>query len=291
MRHQHLGGEKNPYNQTEKPAVAMTDATGHAVRACYFYTAMAGIASRLDDKPLAAASDAIFANAIDKKEYITGGVGANPSGEAFGPDYWLPLNGYCEACAACGMSFWCTELHAAGRGPRTEDVRERLLYNIVAGSISNDGERFLYQNPPNGGNRHYPWHVCPCCIGNIPRTLFALKDTMFAFARDGKTLYVDHFMDSESDVSLGGRTHHVKMSTAYPYGGRVELSISPRPDFAVVVRFPDPAIEVGRMGAHEVHLACLAFDAVRDGLDSLRQLKKWHVDGSINVRYMTGGRC
>ena len=61
--------------------------------------------------------------------------------------------------------------------------------------------------------------------------------------------------------------------------------------FERVVRFPDPAIEVGRMGAHEVHLACLAFDAVRDGLDSLRQLKKWHVDGSINVRYMTGGRC
>ena len=246
IRNQHRAAGSNAgwaaaYHQAERPAEEMTEATGHAVRATYFYTAMAGIGSRLGDKPLAAAADRLFANAIDRKEYITGGVGASAHGEAFGPDFVLPLNGYCEACAACGMSFWCTELHAAGRGPRTEDVRERLLYNIVAGSISNDGERFLYQNPPNGGNRHYPWHVCPCCIGNIPRTLFALKDTMFAFARDGKTLYVDHFMDSESDVSLGGRTHHVKMSTAYPYGGRVELSISPRPDFAVVVRFPDRA--------------------------------------------------
>ncbi len=243
VRHQHLGGEKNPYNQTEKPAVAMTDATGHAVRACYFYTAMAGIASRLDDKPLAAASDAIFANAIDKKEYITGGVGANPSGEAFGPDYWLPLNGYCEACAACGMSFWCTERHALGvnANSREEDVRERLIFNLVASSISNNGENFLYRNPPNGRERHYPWHGCPCCIGNIPRTLLGHKDTVFSFARDGKTLYVDHFMDCESDISLGGKTYHAKMTTVYPDGGRVELAIAPRPDFAVVVRFPNRA--------------------------------------------------
>ena len=168
-------------------------------------------------------------------------MGANPHGEAFGPDYWLPLNGYCEACAACGMSFWCTEMHTGGRGPRVEDVRERLLYNLVAGAIANDGTRFLYRNPPNGRERHYPWHGCPCCIGNIPRTLLAVKDTLYAFARDGKTLYVDQFMDGESDVSLGGKSYHVKMATRYPDGGRVELKITPAPEFKVVVRFPDRA--------------------------------------------------
>ena len=61
--------------------------------------------------------------------------------------------------------------------------------------------------------------------------------------------------------------------------------------FERVARFDDPALEVGRMGVHEVHFACYAFDAVRDGLDALRQMKKWHIDGSINVRYMAGGRC
>lgn len=235
------GSWEASYHQAERPAEEMKEATGHAVRACYFYTGMTAIANRMDDRPLAIASGRLFANAIDRKEYITGGVGANEYGEAFGPDYWLPLNGYCEACAACSMSFWCMELHAAGRGPRTEDVRERLLYNAVAGAISEDGQRFLYRNPPNGRERHYPWHTCPCCIGNIPRTLYALKDTMYAFARDGKTLYVDHFMDSESDVTLGGRKYHVKMTTAYPDNGHVELQISPAPSFKVVVRFPDRA--------------------------------------------------
>ena len=246
VRNQHKAVGSNAhwnaaYHQAERPAEEMIEATGHAVRATYFYAAMAGIGNRLDDRPLAAASDRVFANAIDRKEYITGGVGANPHGEAFGPDFWLPLNGYCEACAACGMSFWCAEMRTAGRGPRVEDVRERLLYNIVVGAISDDGARFLYRNPPNGSERHYPWHVCPCCIGNIPRTLFALKDTMYAFAHDGKTLYVDQFMDSESDVSLGGKTYRVKMTTRYPDAGRIDLSISPAPDFKVVVRFPDRA--------------------------------------------------
>ena len=235
------GGWKAPYHQAERPAWEMKEATGHAVRACYFYTGMAAIANRIDDKPLAAASDRLFANAIDRKEYITGGVGERARDEAFGPDWHLPLDGYCEACASCAMSFWCVDLHAGGRGVRTEDVRERLIYNLLLGAISNDGRNFLYRNPPNGRERHYPWHGCPCCIGNIPRALYALKDTMYAFARDGETLYVDHFMDSDGDVVLKGRTYHVKMSTRYPDGGHVRLAISPAPDFKVVVRYPDRA--------------------------------------------------
>ena len=235
------GGWKAPYHQAERPAWEMKEATGHAVRACYFYTGMTAIANRIDDKPLAAASDRLFANAIDRKEYITGGVGSRARDEAFEPDWHLPLDGYCEACASCAMSFWCVELHAGGRGVRTEDVRERLIYNLLLGAISNDGRNFLYRNPPNGRERHYPWHGCPCCIGNIPRALYALKDTMYAFARDGGTLYVDHFMDSEGDVVLKGRTYHVKMSTRYPDGGHVRLAISPAPDFKVVVRYPDRA--------------------------------------------------
>jgi len=248
IRNQHVAIKQekkvifNPaYCQAEKPAEEMTEATGHAVRACYFYTAMAGIASRLDDTALGAASDKIFANAIDRKGYITGGVGAIQHGEAFGPDFCLPLNGYCEACAACSMSFWCVERHMAGAGAITEDVRERLLYNAVGGAVSEDGRNFLYRNPPNGSERHYPWHGCPCCVGNIPRTLFAIKDTMYSFTRDGKKLYVDHFVDSESDVLLGNRKYHVKMSTAYPDSGSVTLEICPRPDFDVVVRFPNRA--------------------------------------------------
>ncbi|MBQ9431600.1 MAG: glycoside hydrolase family 127 protein [Kiritimatiellae bacterium] len=242
VRHQHLGGERNPYNQTEKPAVEMTEATGHAVRACYFYSAMTGIGARLGDNELASAADKIYANAIDRKEYLTGGVGAEPQSEAFGKDYDLRQNGYCESCASCGMSFWSTELHALHGSPRPEDVRERLLYNNLLGSISADGENFYYQNPLDQDNMRYPWHGCPCCIGNIPRTLFALKDTLFSVSADGKTLWVDHFMDIENATAeVGGAKIKIRMETGYPDSGKVKLTLTPdrAAAFKVMVRFPD----------------------------------------------------
>ena len=61
--------------------------------------------------------------------------------------------------------------------------------------------------------------------------------------------------------------------------------------FERVVRFEDPAIEIGRLGVHEVHFIGCAFDAVKDGLDWLSALSKWNMDGAINVRRMAGGRC
>jgi DUF1680 family protein len=69
------------------------------------------------------------------------------------------------------------------------DVQERLMYNNLLGSISEDGCNFYYQNPLDSSKVRYPWHGCPCCVGNIPRTLLALKDLAYSLGADGKTLY------------------------------------------------------------------------------------------------------
>ena len=42
----------NAYRQADKPARRLTDATGHAVRAVYLYTAMADLASSDNDSEL-----------------------------------------------------------------------------------------------------------------------------------------------------------------------------------------------------------------------------------------------
>ncbi|MBO7655546.1 MAG: glycoside hydrolase family 127 protein, partial [Kiritimatiellae bacterium] len=147
IRHQHLAESHDAYHQAERPAVEMKDATGHAVRATYFYAAMAGVASRLGDKELGVASDRLFDSAINRKEYLTGGVGASWGGEAFGGDFELANSGYCEACAACGMSFWTIEQHKRNAATWPEDVQERLAYNNVLGALSEDGRNFFYQNP------------------------------------------------------------------------------------------------------------------------------------------------
>ena len=245
VTHQHTQPEnQKAYNQAERPAVEMKDATGHAVRAVYFYSAMTGLGRRVDDAALAAAGDRLFDSAVNRKYYLTGGVGASTDGnEAFGPDYDLPDTGYCEACASCGLDFWCREMRSLHAGDLAvadvvEAVRERSAYNILLGAISRDGLHFFYQNPLKSVKVRYPWHVCPCCVGNIPRTLFALKDTVFSVA--GNTLYVNQYIHIENaKVTVAGKSYAVSMKTNYPSDGKVTL-ITDAP-VKVVARFPNRA--------------------------------------------------
>ncbi len=246
---QHRAGGRNggwyaAYHQSERPAVEMKDATGHAVRATYFYTAMSALAIRLGDKGLALAADRLFESAIDRKSYITGGVGASWHGEAFAGDYDLNNNGYCESCASCGMSFWVNEQHRRIEGTRPVDVQERLMYNNLLGSISENGENFFYQNPLNATKMRYPWHGCPCCVGNIPRTLFALKDCAYAISADGHTLYADHYLTINGSVGVVAGTHlSINQRTDYPWGGSVDFTFTPEKStaFTFAMRLPNRA--------------------------------------------------
>ena len=176
LDHQHEGEKGHEYNQSDKPAIEMSEARGHAVRATYFYTAMADIALLTGSVAYQQAVDRIWANAIHKKHYLTGGVGASHKGEAFAGDFELPNEGYCESCASCGLSFWSDRMHRHYQDAHYRDVQERVLYNNILGSIELSGENFYYQNPLDSDKARYPWHHCPCCVGNIPRALLAIKD-------------------------------------------------------------------------------------------------------------------
>ena len=43
---------------------------------------------------------------VERRMYVTGGLGAVAGHEGFGPDYDLPNNGYLETCAAIGAGFF-----------------------------------------------------------------------------------------------------------------------------------------------------------------------------------------
>lgn len=241
LDHQHEI-EPDVYNQSEKPAVTMTEARGHAVRATYFYTAMADIARLQSDTAYGAAADLIWANAIHKKHYLTGGVGASHSGEAFGGDYELPNNGYCESCAGCGLSFWAEQMHCRHADGHYVDVQERVLYNNVLGAVEQGGKNFFYQNPLTSNVARYPWHSCPCCVGNIPRTLIAIKDLMYSTDAGGKTLYINHFVESRGSLAaIGGTALQIQQETRYPWQGEVKVTLTPASPatFTLAVRLPD----------------------------------------------------
>lgn len=242
LDHQCEAGKPDAYNQSDKPAVELSEAKGHAVRGTYFYTAMTDIALHQGSLPHLQAVDRLWSNAVHRKHYLTGGVGASHHGEAFAGDFELPNEGYCESCAGCGLSFWADRMHRLHADGHYRDVQERALYNNILGAVELSGTNFYYQNPLDEKKARYPWHGCPCCVGNIPRALFAIKDLMYSVNPARTELYLSHFVDSEAVLpEVGGAPLRIQQATRYPWDGKVTVTLHPTraANFALKLRIPN----------------------------------------------------
>jgi DUF1680 family protein len=243
--HRHTDAKHhNSYDQSHRPVVEMDSAVGHAVRATYFYTGIADLAMLTGDAAYRKAVDRIWDSAVGRKLYVTGGVGASHRGEAFDADYELRNNGYCESCAGCGQSFWADRMHRMHHDGHYVDVQERVLYNNVLGAIELSGVNFFYQNPLASGRGRYPWHGCPCCVGNIPRALLGIKDVTYSLDAAGRTLLVNHYVAGEGTIDrVAGTSLRIEQRTEYPWEGDVALILTPgaAKAFTLRLRIPDRA--------------------------------------------------
>ncbi|NLB55146.1 MAG: glycoside hydrolase family 127 protein, partial [Lentisphaerae bacterium] len=134
--------------QAHLPVREMRTAEGHAVRACYLYSAMVDVATETGDKTLLTVSEQIWKNITERRMYITGGVGSDPMGERFSYDYDLPNEtAYAETCANISLVFFAHRLLQVNPKSEYADVMERALYNSVISGVSLDGTKFFYENP------------------------------------------------------------------------------------------------------------------------------------------------
>lgn len=244
------------YSQAHKPAVEQTEAEGHAVRAVYFYSAMADIAYHTGNETLRDACKKLFADIITKKMYITGGIGSSSRGEAFTLPYDLNNElAYAETCAAIGLAFFANRMLKLENDSVYADIIEKILYNGFLSAISLDGKAFFYENPleivPMMGKRdracnwipgiHWPQtqrsevFECSCCPPNISRFIPAVAN--FLYTDDGNTLFVHQFMQAETKISRGEKTLTVTQKTAYPQNGKVRITVTGG-DTAIAVRIP-----------------------------------------------------
>ena len=233
------GGDS--YNQANLRVVDQTIAEGHAVRATYMYSGMADVAAMTGDTAYVHAIDKIWDNVVEKKLYITGGIGAIGAGEAFGDDYELPnLTAYSETCAAVGNDFWNERLFLLHGDAKYVDVMERTLYNGLISGVALDGKSFFYQNPLESMGRRgrSPWFGVACCPGNITRFMASVPGYVYALADD--TLYVNLFAAGDAEIKMGNRTVKMRQETQYPWDGRVKISVDPGAParFTVKVRIP-----------------------------------------------------
>ncbi len=234
---------RSEYRQSHLPVSEQAEAVGHAVRATYFYTAIADLAMLTGDDAYLKAVDRIWDSAVNRRMYVTGGVGSTGRGEAFAGDFELPNeSAYCESCAGCGLSFWSDRMNRIHHHGECSDVQERVLYNNVLGAIELSGVNFFYQNPLGADRGRYSWHGCPCCVGNIPRALIAIKDLLYALNAEKDTLLVNHFVASEGTVQdVAGTSLRVEQQTDYPWQGDVAILLHPAAatEFTLKIRIPN----------------------------------------------------
>jgi DUF1680 family protein len=229
------------YNQDHKPVVEQDEAVGHAVRATYLYAGVADVAALSGDARYVAAVDRIWQNVAAKKLYLTGGVGANPSGEAFGPNYVLPnATAYNETCAAVGNAMWNHRMFLLHGDAKYLDVLERTVYNGLISGVSLDGDKFFYPNPlaSKGNYSRQPWFGCACCPQNLMRFLASLSG--YCYAEQGDTLFVGLFVGGEAEVTLPAARVRITQQTRYPWDGAVRILVAPEhsAEFTLAIRIP-----------------------------------------------------
>jgi hypothetical protein len=109
------------------------EAVGHAVRAVYLYAGMTAVAMETGDVDYHSALKSLWSSIVNRKYYVTGGVGSGETSEGFGKDYSLPNNAYCESCAGCGEVFFQHAMSRAHGEANHADLYEETLHPTQPG--------------------------------------------------------------------------------------------------------------------------------------------------------------
>ncbi|MDF2906257.1 MAG: hypothetical protein K0R34_1578 [Herbinix sp.] len=253
-KHEILDPYNTKYNQSFAPVREQKTAEGHSVRAVYMYTAMADLAKVTKDKELFKACQAIWENIVNKKMYITGGIGSNAEGEAFTIDYDLPNDSvYAETCASVGLIFFAKKMLDIHPSNKYADIMERALYNGVISGMQLDGKRFFYVNPLEVnpgisgelfGFKHVlpqrpTWYQCACCPPNVARLLTSLGQFIWSQGNDD-TIYSHLHIGG----SVDGINATIQAESKGPWEGGITYTINPKEqnkEFTFAIRIPSYA--------------------------------------------------
>jgi DUF1680 family protein len=229
------------YNQDHKPVFEQNTIEGHAVRAALFCSSVAALAGINGREDYREAATRLWENMSGKKMYVTGGIGATASGEAFGNDYFLPNDGYLETCGAVAAGFFAHNLNLLTGDARYVDALERELYNGALTGVSLEGNAYTYVNPLQAphGNSRWAWNGCPCCPPMFLKLMGAMPG--YIYAQDKTGIYVNLFVGSRAQIQLGSDAVVLSQATEYPWQGNVKITVesAKAKEFDLHIRIPD----------------------------------------------------
>jgi uncharacterized protein len=242
--------ESNWYNQAHLPIAEMDSVEGHSVRAMYLLTAVADLV-RMEGSSNTGLKDALYRlwnNMVDKKMYLTGGIGAMKQWEGFGIDHFLPQGTddggcYSETCASIGVMMLAERILQFDLDRRYSDIMELCLLNAVLTSMSHDGIKFTYVNQLASSDadlsKREEWFTCACCPPNVLRTLGMIGGYVYSQPLEKPQINVHLYVPSTHKVQIGGKEVVLTQKSNWPWEGKIDFTLeSVSPDLSLALRIP-----------------------------------------------------
>lgn len=229
------------YHQADCRLVDATEIKGHSVRAMYLLTAATDLYRLTGNQQVKSSLDRLWRDMVDKKMYVTGGLGSVKQWEGFGDPYVLGDTEeggscYAETCATFGLIVWCQRMLRLDLKSEYADIMELGLYNGLLGAVGLEGESFYYENPlrtmtgsPKIRSR---WFEVACCPPNVAKLLGNLGPYIWS-VKDG---FVVVHLYIASTLRVPGTDFVVTMKTNAPWSGDVEVNWSGK--ISLALRIP-----------------------------------------------------
>jgi len=228
------------WNQNIVPVREFHEMTGHAVRGIYYVYGIAEVYAHTGEGGYKNSLEKLWANVVNQKMYITGGLGTRHAGENFGKNYELPnVTAYSETCATIGGILWAHKmLQITGRS-ECADVLEKMLYNAFLSGVSVDGKKFAYPNTLRDADvsslakgrwdkrishDRFSWTGCACCPPNLIR-VFPLV-SKFIYSKSKDALYVNLYINSAAAIEIQGQQVRISQESNYPWDGNIKMKLN-----------------------------------------------------------------
>ena len=229
------------YSQDHVPLIQQAEAVGHSVRATYLFAAATDIARMDGHEAYANALFRIWDNIVNRKMYLTGGIGQPGGPEGFAGDYQLGNGCYAETCSGIGFAMWNHRMHQLTGEVKYADLIERTFLNNTLSSLSAKGDRHYYTNPlMTGGRERWEWpgHDCACCPSNLVRLISSIGG--YAYSHNSDTIHINQYMENTGTVNLDSGPVTLSQQTDYPWDGKIVIDVAPSTstNFQIKLRIP-----------------------------------------------------